>query len=89
MIWHFDYHRVRPLVSLKRTTVPICFIHGKNDLFIPCSMSEELFQQCRNPNSELHLVNEAQHAQSYLTDPDKYEQIVRDFVQKIEKWDAK
>lgn len=89
MLWHFDYRQVSPFDSVRRTNIPICFIHGKKDSFIPSSMSEEMFHQCQNPDSELHLVEGATHAQSYLQDSMKYEKMVDDFVHKIENRNEK
>ena len=57
---------------------PILFIHGKNDGFVPCSMSEENYAACKAPKRIL-LVDGADHGLSYIVDQATYEAEVLDF----------
>lgn len=80
----YDFTKVVPLDCVKQSDVPICFIHGKADKFIFPSHSEKMFAASKNSLSELHLVDDAGHACSHLTDNAAYAKIVGDFVDKVE-----
>lgn len=81
----YDYSKCNPIDDVKASNVPICFIHGKADDFIYPHHSEDMYKLCNNPLSELHLVDNARHACSHMTDPDGYYKIVKYFVEKVLK----
>jgi fermentation-respiration switch protein FrsA (DUF1100 family) len=56
---------------VSETDIPILFIHGKNDHFVPCSMSERMYKYCRSPK-ELHLIDNCGHAAAYMRAKDEY-----------------
>ncbi len=80
--YDYDFKKVSPIESVKKSEVPICFIHGLNDTFIPCEHSRKMFAVCRNEKSELHLFEGAEHAYSNKTDPARYDETVREFIKK-------
>ena len=51
-----------PLDAVARTEVPIFFLHGQEDHFVPTAMAEELFRACTSGKKELLLVPGARHA---------------------------
>lgn len=51
--------------------VPIVFIHGKADVFVPPYMSENMYKACKSPK-ELHLIEGAGHAASYMMAEEEY-----------------
>lgn len=59
------------LEAMETVEVPIFFIHGKGDTFVPCEMTIENYQACRAPK-RLLLVEEAPHAMSFLFDRESY-----------------
>lgn len=81
----YDFNKVNPIEAVRNTDVPICFIHGESDSYIPCSHSKEMFEVCKNPLSELHIVPGAEHALSVKTDFEGYINILTNFVRKVEK----
>lgn len=81
----YDYAQCSPINAVKGSDVPICFVHGKADDFIFPHHSEDMYAVCRNPLSELHLVDNAKHACSFMTDNAAYDKIVGDFLDKVEK----
>lgn len=85
VMYHYDFYRVNPMEGVEHTAVPICFIHGKADSFILPKHSEDMYKKCKNKNSELHLVDGAEHAMSCAVDTPAYENILKSFVQKIER----
>lgn len=63
--------------AVKRTTVPILIIHGEDDRFVPCSMSQEI--QAANPAMvKLVLFPGAGHALSYIIDGEEYKRVVNE-----------
>ena len=79
----FSYTELNPIDDLKENRVPICFIHGAKDDFIPCSHSQQMYEATKGYR-ELHLFPEAAHAQSIDSDEARYMQVVRDFLKKCE-----
>ena len=79
----YAYPEMRPIDSLAGNTVPILFIHGDADGFIPYSHSEAM---CRaaGDKGELRLIPGAKHAASIFTDPEAYRRYVEDFIQRVE-----
>ena len=53
--------------ALGSSSLPVLFLHGKEDKFVPVSMTEENYRACRG-EKDLYLVPGAAHAQSYGTD---------------------
>ena len=50
--------------EVQKAKVPILFIHGSADTFVPCSMCQEIYDNCRSPKRKL-IVEGAAHAESY------------------------
>lgn len=72
--------------ALERCKVPVLFIHGTDDRFVPIEMTYENYKACVAPK-RLLVVPGAEHGMSYLVDPNSYEAAVKafwtDFDQKI------
>lgn len=62
-----------------RTRLPILFIHGAEDSFVPCSMVHELYDACRS-EKRLVIVEGAGHVESCYKNPEKYEEAVSSFI---------
>ena len=82
--YKYDYFKVKPIDSVKTCNVPICFMHGADDALIDSGHSRKMYELCRNPLSELHLFRNADHAMSIVSDRERYEKIIREFVKKVE-----
>lgn len=67
--------------AVKVTDIPIMFIHGKNDNFVPTQMSIKNYNDCASPK-ELLLVDNAGHGASYYENTALYESRVKDFLGK-------
>lgn len=80
----FSYTELNPVDALKENRVPICFMHGAEDDFIPFSHSEQMHAAAQG-YSELHLFPGAEHALSIDSDEKRYAQIVCDFLEKIKE----
>ena len=82
--YKFDLEDVKPIDLISDNEIPICFIHGDQDTLINKINAETMFKENLG-YKEIHIFEGAKHAGSYLKDPDKYYEIVNDFVKKVEK----
>ncbi|MBR5093767.1 MAG: alpha/beta hydrolase, partial [Oscillospiraceae bacterium] len=78
---HFDPDAGSALGALANTRLPILLVHGEADAFVPCEMSRELAAGCASPVT-LETFPGAGHGGSYLSDPERYSRIVRDFLER-------
>ncbi len=63
------------LTLIKRVQIPILFIHGKEDNFVPPAMSEKLFSICPSKHKEILLIPGANH-QTILSEDNLLEQVL-------------
>lgn len=64
--------------ALQKCSVPVMFIHGTDDHFVPIEMTYENYKVCSAPK-QLFIVPGAEHGMSYLVDKDGYENAVKQF----------
>ena len=62
-------------ICVQRTDLPIIFIHGKDDHFVPTYMSERMYEACRSPK-ELHLIENCGHSAAYMCAKEEYTEAV-------------
>lgn len=74
----FDLDSKSPMEAMKNCQVPIIFIHGDADDFVPADMSRALSEACTAKN-KLTLIEGAGHGIAYLKDKDGYVGALRDF----------
>jgi len=65
-------------------SIPVLFIHGTDDRFVPVEMTYENYKACKAPK-KLLIVPGAEHCMSYLIDKKEYEHAVIDFWKKYDK----
>lgn len=68
--------------EVAKAKVPILFIHGTKDTFVPYRMCHEIYDCCASPKKML-VVEGAAHAESYYKDTEKYEQALDEFFEEI------
>ena len=66
------------LDTMKECDVPVLFIHGTDDTFVPIEMTYENYKACNAPKT-LFVVPGATHAMSYVVDKHGYEKTVKAF----------
>ena len=71
-----------PVEAVKNCNVPVLFIHGEADDFVPCDMSRENYAACRSAK-KLLTVPGADHGLSYLLDPAAYRRAITEFAQEL------
>jgi hypothetical protein len=75
---------ISPINDLERITIPILFIHGKQDEFIGYWHTEKMYEKY-NGDKEIFLAdNNATHAMSYFAEKKEYEEKVKVFIRRFE-----
>lgn len=72
-----DFSEISPMEKIKSVTTPILFIHGDKDSQISVENSKQLHEKA--PNSELWIIEGADHGMSYAVNPKKYEEKIMEF----------
>ena len=67
------------LECVKKATVPILYIHGDKDKFVPYSMMDKLYDATNSPKEKL-TIEGGEHANSDLVSPFLYWLTVEDFL---------
>lgn len=70
--------------ALQNCKVPVLFIHGTDDNFVPVEMTYENYKACKS-EKRLFIVPGAEHGMSYLSDKKGYEETVEKFWKDTEK----
>ncbi|MBE6648122.1 MAG: alpha/beta hydrolase [Ruminococcaceae bacterium] len=71
--------------SLKSTKIPVLFIHGTDDHFVPITMTYENYKACSSPK-KLLVVPGADHAMSFYIAPDEYKKAVISFWNEFDEY---
>ncbi len=77
----FDLEETSAVEAVKNSKLPILIIHGDDDRFVPCTMSQKCVA-VSDGNVELVLVEGAGHGISHCVDTKKYEDAVLAFFRK-------
>ena len=64
--------------ALANCKVPVLFIHGTDDNFVPVEMTYKNYKACAS-DKRLFIVPGAEHGMSYLVDKQGYENTVKEF----------
>ncbi len=59
------------LEAMKSNELPVFFVHGKGDTFVPMEMTVAAYEACKAPK-QLLLVDDAPHAMSFLYGTEEY-----------------
>ncbi len=75
---HMDADAYSTVEAMKGNRIPVLFIHGANDHFVPVEMTYENYLACAAPK-RLLIVPGADHGMSYLMDREGYQRAILDF----------
>lgn len=82
--FQFDFNDASPLKQLQASKLPILFIHGAKDDYVPTYMGKQLYNAYQN-EKQLLIIKNAGHAQSSDVDPQKYYTSVFNFMERYAK----
>ena len=77
---HFEPNRIDCTAAVSRATVPILFIHGEEDGFVPCEMSRKNYDACAS-RKQLLTIPGAAHAVCYYRDTPLYTRVATKFFE--------
>ena len=77
----YDFKEASALAQVARSKIPILFIHGSEDLFVPYEMHGRLFEAARC-EKERFVVGGAAHGEASIIDEDRYWERVISFADK-------
>lgn len=73
------------LEAVAKAKIPMLFIHGGADKFVPTYMVHQLFDACAAPYKDKLVVDGAGHGESYYVDKSGYEKKMDEFIEKFIK----
>ena len=74
----FSFYECDSRKILAQSKIPVVFIHGTGDTFVPCSMSQAGCDACASQR-EIHLIEGAGHGRGYLFEPERLTKALVDF----------
>lgn len=77
----YSFKDASPVNCVKHSNVPVLFIHGTEDDFVPFYMEKELYDACGS-EKEILAVDGAVHARSYFHNSALYEKAINAFFNK-------
>ena len=80
----FSYYDVNPIDAVDKIKIPVLFVHGIADGFIPYTMTQEMYDAC-NSEKDILLVEHAGHTGSYRKNSEGYEKKILEFCDKYMK----
>jgi len=75
----FNLEELSPIEAMKRTSLPVIFIHGDDDDFVPHDMSCRLYESCAARHKKMVTINGAGHGIAYPTNKELYLKSLCDF----------
>lgn len=78
----FSMKKIVPIDIVASTSLPMMFIHGKEDYFVPWYMAVDLYKAKTKGYKELYLVEGAKHAETLEVNKIIYEKKIMTFIEK-------
>ncbi len=78
----FSMKKIVPIDIVSSTLLPMMFIHGKEDYFVPWYMAVDLYKAKTKGYKELYLVEGAKHAEALEVNKILYEKKIMTFIEK-------
>ena len=75
----YSFYEASALKQVAKSKLPMLFIHGVEDRFVPTDMVWQLYNACP-AEKDLYIVEGAGHGTAYGTDRETYEKKVAEFV---------
>jgi len=82
---HFNFLKASSVTQLKHNRLPIFFIHGGRDTFVPTKMVYQNYRATTVKDKQLWVVPGAGHAEAFTKQPQVYTQKVDTFMAKYLK----
>lgn len=74
----YSFKECSTLSAMRKCKIPVFFVHGTNDNFVPYEMSKRNFEACRAKKYFLSIEG-ADHVESFLVNPKQYMNALEEF----------
>ncbi len=79
----FTFSSIKPIDIVEESKIPIMFIHGDKDDFVPWDMSVRMYETKKYGEKSLYIAKGAAHARAIEVDPETYEKEIFKFVDEV------
>lgn len=79
----FDLEETSPIEAAKNCKIPIIFIHGGSDDFVPFDMSRQMYEVCTAEKKRLVNIPHAGHGMAYPAAKQQYIDALRKFEESL------
>ncbi len=77
----YDFKKdTNALEAVKKAKIPMLFVHGGKDDFVPTYMGYQLYDACASEYKDLLIVPDADHARSYWFGKKEYDEKIDEFI---------
>lgn len=85
--WRYgwNFREASALEQVRRSALPMLFIHGENDTFVPTAMVHPLYEAKTKGYKRLWLAPGSEHARSFHDHPQEYFKEMKDFINKTKQ----
>lgn len=85
--WRYgwNFREASSLEQVRRSTLPMLFIHGENDTFVPTAMVHPLYEAKTKGYKRLWLAPGSEHARSFHDHPQEYIKEMKNFINKTKQ----
>ena len=80
----YSFEEASALEQVKRTDIPILYIHGNSDTFVPTAMSEKLVENTKS-EAEIITFDGANHGEAFVIEQKRYVDKLTDFLNQYVK----
>lgn len=80
--WNFK--EASALEQVRKSTLPMLFIHGGNDSFVPTEMVHPLYEAKEKGHKQIWIAPGSAHARSFMDHPEEYLHQMRSFIDAVE-----
>lgn len=77
---HYQIKDIQPIEHVRNAKVPMLFIHGDNDTFVPYKMLDEIYNACTTSKMKV-VIKHGKHANNHSVDSKTYWEAIDQFIQ--------
>ena len=81
--YKWSFKSASPITFIKDIDIPILFIHGDKDDYVPTYMVYDLFNSKTTGIRDIYIAKDAKHADALISNPNKYDAVIGSFLDKI------
>ncbi|MNC49776.1 hypothetical protein D3C75_989770 [compost metagenome] len=78
----FRLEQVSPIQAVENSLLPVMFVHGTEDTYVPTQMSKDMYE-VKQGEKKLLLIPQAVHANAYSVDPENYSKETIQFIRDV------